>query len=294
MTLHIMMPFFGDVEQFKAAVRSVLNQSNSDWRLTVLDDKYGSQQPAEFVAQLSDHRILYKINKTNIGISQNFQQCIELAKFDYVTIMGCDDVLLPDYVARMTELALAHPEASYIQPGVTIIDDNGDAIFPLADRVKARLRKKMNPPALLRGEPVAVSLLEGNWTYFPSICWKTSELKKFGFRREYRIVLDLALQLQIIADGGSLYVDELATFAYRRHRTSASMWASADGSRFIEEATLFQEFAKAARRMGWNRASRVARVHLSSRLNACSELPRTLLSGNWRASWVIFRHVVGR
>lgn len=294
MTLEIMMPFFGNIEQFKAAVMSIVNQSSADWRLTILDDQYGSPQPAEFVAHLNDPRIHYRLNPTNMGISKNFQQCVSLAEFDYVTIMGCDDILLPHYVARMNALTRAQPSASYFQPGVVVIDDKGEEISPLADRVKARLRKKLAPPLLVEGEPIAASLLEGNWTYFPSICWRTSELKKYGFREEYRIVLDLALQLQIIAGGGALYIDEDVTFAYRRHRTSASMWASTDGSRFIEEAALFQEFAKNAKTLGWNKASRVARSHLSSRLNAGIEFPRTLLSGNWRASWIILRHLVGR
>lgn len=294
MTLDIMMPFYGDVEQFKKAVQSVLGQSNPDWRLTILDDQYGSPVPGQFVAEQNDNRIIYRINESNIGISRNFQQCVELAEFDYVTIMGCDDVLLPKYVERMAELVLSQPAASYIQPGVTVIDDNGDSVLPLSDRVKARLRQRMKPPALLSGEAIAQSLLSGNWTYFPSICWRTSMLKKFGFRSDFRIVLDLALQLEILADGGAMFVDETQTFAYRRHRSSASMWSSGDGSRFIEEAALFSEFAVSARNLGWDKAARVSRRHWTSRLNACTELPRSLASAKWRASWIAFRHIVSR
>jgi glycosyltransferase involved in cell wall biosynthesis len=292
MTLEIMMPFFGDVEQFKKAVKSVLGQSSPEWRLTILDDQFGSPLPAQFVEEQNDSRIIYKINESNLGISQNFQQCVDLAEFDHVTIMGCDDILLPKYVERMTSLISSQPGASYIQPGVTVINDRGDTVLPLADRVKARLRQRMNPPVLLSGEVITSSLLSGNWTYFPSICWKTAELKKFGFRKEFRIVLDLALQLEILAGGGSMYVDNVPTFAYRRHRASASMWSSGDGSRFLEEAALFAEFSKTAKEMGWKTAARVSRCHFSSRLNACIELPRSLLSGNWRAGWLTLRHIV--
>ena len=35
-----MMPFYGDVEQFKRAVTSVLEQSDPDFRLVVVDDGY--------------------------------------------------------------------------------------------------------------------------------------------------------------------------------------------------------------------------------------------------------------
>jgi hypothetical protein len=38
--IDIMMPFYGRVDHFKEAVRSVIEQDDPEWRLTVLDDKY--------------------------------------------------------------------------------------------------------------------------------------------------------------------------------------------------------------------------------------------------------------
>jgi GT2 family glycosyltransferase len=290
MTIGVMMPFYGDVDQFKSAVKSLLLQSDPDWRLTIVDDRYPDSGPREFVRGLNDARIKYIVNEKNLGISANFQMCINLATFEYTTIMGCDDILLPHYIERVSALLTENPAVSYLQPGVAVIDDRGRRVRPLADKVKARLRARHPARAILSGEALAKSLLRGNWTYFPALCWRTDVLREFGFRQDYRIVLDLSLQLEIILSGGSLLVDDDIAFEYRRHERSASSWAATDGSRFTEEAALFAEAGQKMSAIGWASASRRARWHLSSRLNAVTKIPAALLAGNATSAGALISH----
>lgn len=53
-----------------------------------------------------------------------------------------------------------------------------------------------------------------------------------------------------------------------------------DGSKFLQELVLFSEVAERSKNLGWNKTARVAKTHLFSRLNAATELPRALISGN--------------
>ena len=288
-----MMPFYGSVEQLKIAVESVRAQSGQ-WRLVVIDDRYPGTEQAEYFAHLHDPRVEYLLNDTNLGISGNFQRSVDLARAEYVVIMGCDDVMLPGYVQRLTELAEAHPDADYIQPGVTTIDSAGLRSRPLADRVKAAYSPRGRKPLSLTGQQLAVSLLRGNWTYFPSLCWKTAVLKSHGFRAEFEIVLDLALQLDIAASGGTLLVDDRLVFEYRRHSASASAWTGSDDKRFVEERTFFLETAARMRALGWSTAARTARAHLSSKLNAGSQLPGALARRDARGVRALISHIVGR
>lgn len=271
-TIDIMMPFYGDVDLFKAAVSSVVAQSDPGWRLVVIDDRYPSDEPARFIAGLGDERVHYVLNDENLGVTGNFQRAIDLATANFVTIMGCDDVLLPRYVARVRELIALFPDAAYVQPGVEVIDAEGEVTAPLADRMKARYRPPRNVPAALAGEELATSLLRGNWTYFLSLCWQRRLLRIHGFRAEYRIVLDLALQLALVQSGGTLVVDDEPVFRYRRHE-SASSWSGSGLRRFQEEKSLFREWAVTAQSLGWERAAGAARHHFSSRLHAVMQLP---------------------
>jgi glycosyltransferase involved in cell wall biosynthesis len=294
MDLQLFMPFYGDIEHFRRAVLSVIGQKDPNWTLTILDDLYPSEIPAEFISSLKDSRITYIRNNSNLGVSGNFQKCIDLAQAQFITIMGCDDLLLENYVGRTRQIIEANPTVSYIQPGVVVIDENDNTYLPLGDKVKLRLRKSFSPPVVAGGENLAASLLKGCWTYFPSIAWNTAEIRKFSFRQNFRIVLDLALQLEIIASGGKLFVDDTDTFAYRRHRTSVSMQSALNGSRFEEENSLFSEFAKTASSMGWEKASRASQLHLTSRLNALVELPSALISRQFKGAGILFKHVLGK
>lgn len=288
------MPFYGDIEHFKYAINSVVSQSDPDWSLTVFDDQYPSDAPRTFLESINDSRITYLRNETNLGVSGNFQQCIDKAEADFITIMGCDDALLPHYVERVKHIISENKDVAYIQPGVEVIDEDNISYLPLGDKVKNRLKMEFNPPSIASGETLASSLLKGCWTYFPSIAWNTQVLKSNKFRPEFRVVLDLDLQLRIIASGGRVYVDDMPTFAYRRHRKSVSMESARDGSRFVEENLLFTEFAQTADTLGWKKAQKAAAVHLTSRLNALREFPSALLTGHFAGARQLAKHVFGK
>lgn len=273
MTIDIMMPFYGSPELLREAVQSVLAQTDDDWRLTIIDDCYPDRAPGEWAQSIDDSRVIYLRNKQNLGVSGNFQRSIDLAECEFMVIMGCDDIMLPGYVRRMHDLAVEFPAASYLQPSVQVIDSSGSRVLPLADRIKRLYRFRISRPTQFNGERLARNLLRGNWTYFPSICWRTAVMKNHGFRPDLHIALDFALQLQIVADGAHLVVDTEETFQYRRHNASASSIAAADGSRFSEELTVFRMAERMMASLGWKSATRAARHHYSSRLNAITQLP---------------------
>ncbi|WP_374007738.1 glycosyltransferase family 2 protein [Leifsonia sp. LS-T14] len=292
MTIDIMMPFYGDPGLFRAAVESVQAQTDPDWRLVVIDDVYPDTAPGEWVSALGDPRIHYVRNASNLGVSGNFSKSVELAEAEYFVLMGCDDLMEPGYVASMHAAIAAHPGASYLQPAVTVIDDAGKPALPLADRVKAWYRPSRPEATVLSGEELAVSLLRGNWTYFPSICWRTDAVRKHGFDPAFDVVLDLALQLDIVLDGGELVVLPEHTFRYRRHAGSVSSWSAQDGTRFDEERAFFLDVKRRLRRRGWRHAARVASAHVSSRLNAVTRLPAALAKRDGAGVRALTRHVV--
>jgi glycosyltransferase involved in cell wall biosynthesis len=294
MTLEIMMPFYGSFEHFRLAVESVLAQDDPDWRLTIVDDAYPDAAPGEWAKAIDDDRVTYLRNDQNLRPSRNYNKCVSLTREEFVVMMGCDDVMLPGYVSRVRELIDSFPDADVIQPGVEVIDAEDELARPLADRVKSWYRFRGAGARELRGEELAVSLVRGNWTYFPSLTWRAERLRVSGFRADLDIVQDLSMLVDIGLAGGSLVLDDDVVFRYRRHRRSASAIAGLDGSRFAQEATLFAECRESFRRVGWTRAARAARRHLSSRLNALSELPRVLLSGNRTGTAALVRHVLGR
>ncbi|AZC15153.1 glycosyltransferase [Microbacterium sp. ABRD28] len=284
-----MLPYYGDVALMKKAVESVLSQSHTDLRLVVLDDGYPDPEPARWFASLSDPRVTYLRNDVNVGANGNYRKALGLVEAEWFVMMGADDVMRPGYLSAVGRAA--REGVDIIQPRVEILDEYDRRILPLADRVKAWLSPSVPPGgSVAAGEPLAVSLLRGNWAYFPAVAWRTAAVRRVGFRTDLDVAQDLALLLDIVADGGRLALLPDTLFDYRRHSRSDSSVRAVDGRRFAEERRFFQQEAKRFRRMGWKRAARAARLHVTSRMNAAATLPQALKAK--RSPMPLLTHVI--
>lgn len=297
MTIDVMFPYYGDVAMMKLAVSSVLSQSDRDFVLTIVDDGYPDPSLPSYFDGLvaSDNRVRYYRNETNLGANGNYKKCLSLVEHSIVVVMGADDVMLPNYLATVRH-AFDNPSVSIVQPGVEVIDENGNVYLPLGDKVKNSLRKKAvghSDLALLSGEPLATSLMDGDWLYFPSVAWRAEDILKHDFREAYNVVQDLALAIDIIMAGKSMAVVAETCFQYRRHRESDSSIKALDGRRFAEERAFFDECARDFRSLGWKKAERAAKLHITSRLNSASLLPKALTSGKSDGFKKLARHTLG-
>lgn len=276
MALDIALPFYGDVAFMKQTVQSVLSQSDPNWRLVVVDDGYPDDTLPSWFAGLGDERVQYQRNQNNLGANGNFQKCLGLLSAKYCLVMGADDLLEPIFVERINELIAKHPGISMIHPGVKVIDENNDEISTRSDEVKKTIRESQSSSKLLSGEPLARSLMKGNWMYFPSIVWKTKTIQEIGFRPGFHVCQDLGLAMDLIMQGGEMALIDDEIFRYRRHQESDSSIKAINGERFEDEKHFFTVMAKDLKRTGWNSAARAARLHSTSRLHAASLIPACL------------------
>ncbi len=276
-TIHFVLPYVGDPAYLRLAVGSVLAQTDPRWRLTVVEDGPQGQGVSEWLGALDDERVTHVMNAVNLGINRTFQRCLDLSDGLFVTFLGCDDVLLSNYVATMTSMIESNPGAGVIQPGVEVIDADGHSCLPLADRVKRWVAPRSTTSVDLGGESAVASLLHGNWTYFPSLCWRRDAIAPHGFRQDLPTTLDLALLIDVLFDGWRLAVTPEIAFRYRRHAHSVSSLAATSAARFEEEALLFAQVRRRSLPTGGRGPSRAARLRVTSRLHAASLVTRALV-----------------
>jgi len=268
--LDIALPFYGDVTFLRETVASVLAQTDPNWCLLVVDDGYPDESLPGWFADLNDDRIFYQRNEVNLGANGNFQKCLKLVTSEYCVVMGADDLLEPNYVEIMRIAATENPGLAMFHPAVTIINEENVGIETRLDRVKNLIRPSGTSPQVVSGEVLAKSLMRGNWMYFPSIIWKTEKIKAIGFRPGLNVCQDLALAVDVIIAGGELVILDDKLFRYRRHSSSDSSVRAFSGERFVEEADFFNGLAREFKKMGWKKAAREARLHLTSRLHAAT------------------------
>jgi glycosyltransferase involved in cell wall biosynthesis len=292
--LELLIPHYGSEQLLREAVESVLHQTNPNWTLTVVEDGARTGSPIEgWLGSLDDARVRYESNHATLGVAGNFQRCLDLASGEFVTFLGCDDRLLPEYVDLVSNALSEHSNVSVVQPGVQIIDPRGELCSPLADRLKALVAPKVREPRVLDGERLLVSLMRGNWTYFPSMVWRRALLDRIGFRQDLDVALDLVALASLVLDDGSMLLLPDVAFEYRRHVGSASSLAAANADRFVEERRVLDELAARARARGWHRASRAARVRVTSRAHAAALLPEAMRTRSWDPARKFVRHALG-
>lgn len=295
MPLDIFIPYWGDSGYMKETVNSVLAQDSDEWLLTVVDDAYPGEEIANFMRGITDSRVKYIRKDRNEGITENYRTCVSLATQDVMVILGCDDILLPNYVSTIIAAHARYPDAALIQPGVEVIDENGSPAVTLVDSVKQKLiRPRGGGRQLLSGEDIASNLMHGDWLYWPSLAFRTDKIRQVDFRDGFPIIQDLALIMDMIYNGDQLLVDPTVCFQYRRHSNSASSTKLVDGSRFAGERDYFAVAAAQAEQLGWNRAARSARLRFTSRAHAASLLPQALITKNSSAVKALVRHTFGK
>jgi len=286
------MPFYGPLDLLQQSVQSILGQTDTNWTLTIVDDCYPDPAPMAWAGALGDPRISIIRNDTNLGVNGTFRRSAELSRGPWTVIVGCDDKLLPTFVARVSDLASRFPRAAVIQPGVRIIDAESRPAYPLADRVKNFYRPNGALPRVIAGKALASSLSRGNWAYFPSLVWRGGVLHEFAFDSRLGVALDLDVLLRIASRGGELVLDDQPVFLYRRHLSSVSAFTAMDGSRFAEERHVLELAASRFDSLGWNHAARIARHYWSSRANALTVLPRAIRSAGRPELKALFRHIL--
>lgn len=294
MPLDILIPYWGDPGYMKETVNSVLAQTSDDWLLTVVDDAYPDLEIQNFITGIGDPRVKYIRKEVNRGITENYRTCVSLATQELMVILGCDDVLLPNYVETILAAHNRFPGAAIIQPGVQVIDEHSNVVKTFVDLVKQRVvRPQGNGPQLVSGEYIAANLMHGDWLYWPALAFRTDRMKAVDFRDGFPIIQDLALIMDMIYAGDQLLIEPIVCFSYRRHSESASSSKLIDGSRFVGERDYFALAATQAKELGWNKAERAAKLRLTSRAHALALVPKALLARDAKAAKTLTRHAFG-
>lgn len=107
----ICVPAYNNVNEVKQLLKSVLEQTFSDYEVIITDDSDGAEIE-ELVKNLKDERISYTHNRKKLGHIFNWNAAIAKASGEYIKIMFSDDwFTYPDSLERYVSMLEEHPEA---------------------------------------------------------------------------------------------------------------------------------------------------------------------------------------
>ena len=123
----VCIPTYNCAQFLGIAIRSVLEQTFSDFELVICDD-HSTDDTQILAAAFKDDRIRYYRNDVNLGLVGNWNHCIELATAPYIYIFHADDVMLPDNLRNKVRMLDENPLVGMVHSNIKTIDSNGSCI----------------------------------------------------------------------------------------------------------------------------------------------------------------------
>lgn len=138
-------PTYGRGSYIGQTIDSVLKQTIADFEIIVVDD-CSPDNTAEVVQSFSDKRIIYLQNDVNLGVPENLNKAMSLAKGQYLILLEDHDLLEPTYLEEMLKVMNRYPTVGFAASGLFTIDENNQPL----ERYVENLPEFMEGRKLLR------------------------------------------------------------------------------------------------------------------------------------------------
>ena len=122
----ILLPNLNNRPYLDERIRTITDQTFSDWELIVVDN-YSDDGAWKFFQECAKKDPRIKISQApREGMYANWNNCIRLAKGEYVYIATSDDTMSPNFLEIMVTSLDEYPGCDLAHCKLKIIDENGD------------------------------------------------------------------------------------------------------------------------------------------------------------------------
>lgn len=208
----IIIPVRNGGEYLKQAVQSILVQTFQDFNLLLLES--GSTDGSiEYIQSIKDERVVWHTITNSLGIEANWGRILHIPKNEFMTILGQDDLLLPNYLEVINNLIIQYPEASLYQTHFNQINAKGAVIRP------CKKMEEIEKPAVF-----LTSILENKIDFMASgFMMRTKDYDAVGGIPNYPNLLFADCELFFeISRKGYLAVSPQTCFAFRIHQSTTN------------------------------------------------------------------------
>jgi glycosyltransferase involved in cell wall biosynthesis len=244
-TVSICIPVYNGSRYLDECIHSALNQSYADFEVLIVDDQ-STDNSISIISKwiLKDKRIRLIVNEKNLGLTGNWNTCIQHAKGEWIKFLFQDDILAPDCIKKMM---MHSSKAKFISAERTFIFEEGvdemtrhqysNHLTSPADEFKLRVPTFIPAAHLCRK---VIQLNSSNFIGEPTaVLFRKDVVKECGvFSTDYDQICDLEYWIRIGSRYGLLHIPEhLASFRVHQLSTSTEnkkvRMELADGAVFI-------------------------------------------------------------
>ena len=123
----VILPVRNGWPYVQECVHGILAQTYPDFELIVLDNQ-STDSTVPWLRSLTDSRIRLYGSSSSLSIVDSWARAVGVEKREYMTLIGHDDVLDPDFLLTINRAIGRFPDAKLYQTGFRFIDSVGKTI----------------------------------------------------------------------------------------------------------------------------------------------------------------------
>lgn len=201
----VLMPVYNGEKYLREAMESILGQTYTDFEFLIINDG-STDRSVEIIESYPDARIRLVHNEKNINLIATLNKGIELARGEYIARMDCDDISLPDRLAKQVAFMDAHPEIGGCGTWAKVIDEKGNVY---------KSRKALTGKSIKRLRWIPTPFIH------PTIMARTSLLKENRYSEGYLYAEDYELWLRLCRETEIFNLKDYLLY-YRIHPDNVS------------------------------------------------------------------------
>lgn len=201
----VIMSVYNSERYVGEAVKSILEQTFTDFELIVVDD-CSPDGSMNIVRSFDDARIRIIENKQNMGLAWSINRAIDVAGGEYIARMDSDDISIPTRLEKQVKYMDSHTDIICYGSWARYFGNK----MPMSLRFKHKLHIFDTFRVPLKDDDIKASLLF--WIPFvhPTVMFRRSALEQFGLRYnpEFRRSQDYELWSRLCFCGKSANTSE--------------------------------------------------------------------------------------
>ncbi|MEP7263544.1 MAG: glycosyltransferase family 2 protein [Bacteroidota bacterium] len=258
-SVSICIPVYNGGEYLDECIQSAVRQVYSAFEIVIVDDQ-SKDNSVEIINKwiAKDQRIRLFVNEKNLGLTGNWNACLQHAKGEWIKFLFQDDILAPDCLQKMLMYA---DKAKFISAERNFIFEEGvDEIT--RHQYSTQLTSpadefSLKQPSLISAEALCRKVIQRNSSNFigepTAVMFRRDLIEECGmFSVDYDQICDLEYWIRIGSIHGLFHIPEGLAF-FRVHPQSTSSenkkvrMELADGAVFIYDL-LYHEYYSSFRK----------------------------------------------
>ncbi len=213
----IAIPTLDRLHYLKESVASSLAQTYPNVEVLIGDDG-GTREIGGLCEAIADGepRVRYQRNARRLGLAGNWNALADAARGEFISIIGDDDRLLPDFVSTLLEAAGQTFQVAFSNH--YIINARGERLAAETKRCTRQYGRHLIPAGAVKN---AGEVVWGNSVPMSAALLRTGDVRRLRFREELNTP-EIELFVRLVEEGARFFFVPEYLSEYRSHAGSAT------------------------------------------------------------------------